>query len=123
MATREQPKLYVADLKDCSRLATFTAETLRAAFIGALERAGATIVGSMEHGFSGTGVTCIAILAESHAVLHTWPESGVVNIDIFSCTQRLKSIAAIEELGRLLGAAEVTLQETPRSNGVERNRT
>lgn len=117
MSTREQPKLYVADLEGCVRLPALTRAMLGAAFIGALERAGATVVESVSHGFTGAGVTCIAILAESHAVLHTWPESGAANIDIFSCTARLNSVAAIEELGRTLGATEVSVQETPRSNG------
>ena len=54
--------------------------------------------------FPGAGLTCVLILAESHAVLHTWPETGTVNIDIFSCSTRLKSLAAIAELGRSFGA-------------------
>jgi S-adenosylmethionine decarboxylase proenzyme len=117
MPTREQPKLYVADLGRCVRLPAFASDTLRAEFLGALERAGATVVQSVAYGFSGTGMTCIAILAESHAVLHTWPESGAVNIDIFSCTDKLNGVAVIEELGRSLGATEVSVQQTPRSNG------
>jgi antitoxin (DNA-binding transcriptional repressor) of toxin-antitoxin stability system len=47
---------------------------------------------------SGTGLTCALILSESHAVLHTWPETGTINIDIFSCSTRLKSLEAIDEL-------------------------
>jgi S-adenosylmethionine/arginine decarboxylase-like enzyme len=50
-------------------------------------------------------------------VLHTWPETGTVNLDIFSCSTRLQSLAAIAEIGRLLGAAGVSIREIPRADG------
>jgi S-adenosylmethionine decarboxylase len=62
-------------------------------------------------------LTCVLILAESHAVLHTWPETGTVNLDIFSCSTRLESLAAIAALGRSFGAAHVSVQEIPRADG------
>ena len=86
-------------------------------FVRALRGAGATVVQAVSHSFPGAGLTCVVILAESHAVLHTWPETGTVNIDIFSCSTRLKSRAAIAELGRSFGAAAVAVQEIPRADG------
>jgi S-adenosylmethionine decarboxylase proenzyme len=117
MLKRGQPTLFVADLDSCSALSTMTPETLSAVFVAALQRAGATVVDQVSHDFPGAGMTCIVILAESHAVLHTWPETGTVNIDVFSCTPRLKSVSAIEDVGRSLGAAAVSVRETPRANG------
>jgi S-adenosylmethionine decarboxylase len=92
-------------------------EAVTATFVGALESAGATVVQALSHNFPGAGLTCVLILAESHAVLHTWPETGTVNIDIFSCSTRLESLAAIETLGRAFGAAGVAVQEIPRADG------
>jgi S-adenosylmethionine decarboxylase proenzyme len=86
-------------------------------FIDALGRAGATIVNTVSHVFPHTGMTCVLILRESHAVLHTWPETGTINIDIFSCTPRLRSIDAIRDLGRAFGAQQVSIQEIPRDAG------
>ena len=94
-------------------------EVVTATFVGALESAGATVVQALSHNFPGAGLTCVLILAESHAVLHTWPETGTVNIDIFSCSSRLKSLAAIEDLGRSLGATGVSIQELARADGHE----
>jgi S-adenosylmethionine decarboxylase len=82
-----------------------------------LQSAGATVVEQLSHSFPGTGLTCVLILAESHAVLHTWPETGTVNIDIFSCSTRLKSLEAIDALRRSFGATSVTVQEIPRADG------
>jgi S-adenosylmethionine decarboxylase len=35
--------------------------------------------------FSPIGVTGIAIVSESHLVIHTWPEYGYAAVDIFTC--------------------------------------
>lgn len=31
------------------------------------------------------GVSVVALIAESHIALHTWPEYGVVNLSMYSC--------------------------------------
>ena len=111
------PALYSADLAECGDLAKLTTEEVTAAFGAALRRAGATIVHGVSHAFPGAGQTCVFILSESHAVLHTWPETGTVNIDIFSCSARLRSLEAIDELRLAFGAQHVTLQEIPRADG------
>ena len=117
MVHHEQPVLYSADLNACTAMSALDPERVTVAFVRALERAGATVVQALSHNFPGAGLTCVLILAESHAILHTWPETGTVNIDIFSCSTRLKSLAAIEELGRSFGAAGVSIQEIPRADG------
>src|SRR5687768_4074869 len=116
----EQPRLYSVDLANCEALAGFEAPALAAVFAEALTSAGATIVYQAMHAFPGAGLTCVLILAESHAVLHSWPETGTVNIDIFSCSPRLRSLAAIAELGRLLGARDISVQEIARADGHSR---
>ena len=113
----EQPKLYSADLTGCRALSSLSTDEIRTAFTGALMRAGATVVETVAHEFPGTGLTCTLILAESHATLHTWPETGTVNLDIFSCSTRLKSLAAIDEIARSLDATNTVIQETPRADG------
>lgn len=88
-----------------------------AIFCAALRRAGATVVQELLHSFPETGLTCVLILSESHAVLHTWPETRTMNIDIFSCSTRLRSLEAIEDLRRSFGAQHVTVQEIARADG------
>ncbi len=117
MIMHESPVLYSVDLAECEALASLKTEDIIATFATALERAGATVVQTSSHAYPGAGLTSVLILRESHAVLHTWPETGTVNIDIFSCSTRLKSLAAIEEIGRAFGAAHVSLQEIPRADG------
>jgi len=115
--THAQPVLYAIDLGTCSALATLTPAEITAKFVAAMRHAGATIVQETSHAFPGTGLTCALILSESHAVLHTWPETGTVNIDIFSCSTRLKSLVAIDELSLAFGAHHVSVQEIVRVDG------
>lgn len=115
--THAKPVLYSIDLSECEALAAFEPEVIAAAFVAAMERAGATIVQELSHVFPGAGLTCALILRESHAVLHTWPETGTVNIDIFSCSSRLKSLEAAAELSRAFGARQVSVQQVARADG------
>lgn len=117
MGNHGPPVLYSVDLDECESLAARPPEDIIATFGAALERAGATVVQTVSHAYPGAGLTSVLILRESHAVLHTWPETGTVNIDIFSCSTRLRSLAAIDELGRLFGARRVLVQEIPRADG------
>lgn len=116
MIVREQPMLYAVDLEGC-QIRAWAPDTVTAAFVDALQKAGATVVQTLSHSFAGAGLTSVLILAESHAVLHTWPETGTVNIDIFSCSTRLQSLAAIEQLRVAFGAAGVSIQEIGRADG------
>jgi S-adenosylmethionine decarboxylase len=115
--THARPVLYSIDFSRCEALAALKPEEITATFVAAMERAGATIVQESAHEFPGAGLTCALILRESHDVLHTWPETGTVNIDIFSCSSRLKSQEAIDELSRAFGARHVSIQKVVRADG------
>jgi S-adenosylmethionine decarboxylase len=39
----------------------------------------------ISHRFQPHGVTGLALLAESHISIHTWPESGYAAVDVFTC--------------------------------------
>lgn len=52
----------------------------------AAEACGATVLQILVHHFgAGGGVTGVALLAESHITIHTWPESRFAAIDVFMC--------------------------------------
>ena len=117
MPIHESPVLYSVDLGDCAGLTQLVPEEIITAFAETLERAGATVVQTLSHAFPGAGLTSVLILRESHAVIHTWPETGTVNIDIFSCSTRLRSLEAVNELSRFLGARQVSVEEISRADG------
>jgi S-adenosylmethionine decarboxylase len=114
---RTPPVLFSVDLSECAAIRQLTTEEVCETFTATLEGAGATILQAVSHTFPGSGLTCALLLSESHAVLHTWPETGTINLDIFSCSTKMKSLDAITELGRLFGAGQVSIQEVPRADG------
>jgi S-adenosylmethionine decarboxylase len=56
-------------------------------YLTALRQAGFNIINHVSHAFPGehAGVTGMALLSESHATFHTYPEFGYMAIDVFSC--------------------------------------
>lgn len=117
MVVYASPALFSADLAECAALPVLADDEIADLFIAALGRAGGTVVDVVSHAFPSAGLTCVLILRESHAVLHTWPETGTINIDIFSCSTRLKSLDAINDLSRSYGARQLSIQEIARAAG------
>jgi S-adenosylmethionine decarboxylase len=77
-------KHLIIDLWECQQLdnLSFIEQTLR----DATEIASATLLHIHLHHFTPNGgVSGIAVLAESHISIHTWPEHGYAALDIFMC--------------------------------------
>ncbi len=47
----------------------------------------ATLLHIHLHHFQPSGVSGVAVLAESHISIHTWPETGYAALDVFMCGQ------------------------------------
>ena len=59
---------------------------IRETFEDAIEAAGATLLHIHLHHFTpNDGVSGVAVLAESHISIHTWPENGYAALDVFMC--------------------------------------
>lgn len=66
----------------------------------AVDISGATLLHIHLHHFTPNGgVSGVAVLAESHISIHTWPERDYAALDIFMCgdTQPHKTITVFEE--------------------------
>ena len=79
----------------------------------AVEVAGATLLHIHLHRFSPTGVSGVAVLAESHISIHTWPEKGYAALDIFMCGDAVPS-RAIPVLKRAFTPDQVQLGDFKR---------
>ncbi|MTH99559.1 adenosylmethionine decarboxylase [Roseibium sp. RKSG952] len=73
----------IIDLYDAERLDDLNhmETTLRTC----VDEAGATLLHIHLHPFEPTGVSGVAVLAESHISVHTWPEAGYAAFDVFMC--------------------------------------
>ena len=64
--------------------------------------------------FSPVGVTGIAIVSESHLVIHTWPEYGYAAVDIFTCGAVRDPQDAVNVLRRLFTPERIGVMEINR---------
>ena len=81
-------KHCILELYDCDPSKLDDEVFLRSAITQAAERAGATLLNLITHQFQPQGVTGLALLAESHISIHTWPEAGYAAVDVFTCGDR-----------------------------------
>lgn len=72
---------------------------------------GATLLKIQLHHFGpGQGVTGVALLAESHISVHTWPEKAYAALDIFMCGRRCDPGKALEALRAALKPRRVKIR-------------
>ncbi|MFV0623305.1 adenosylmethionine decarboxylase [Sphingomonas sp. ac-8] len=105
------------DLHGCSGLDDLgrVEDALRAAAAAA----GATLLDVRLHAFGpGQGITGVALLAESHISIHSWPEHGYAAVDIFLCGHRCDPDAAVEIIADRLGATGREVRTVPRGYGM-----
>ncbi|TCO56541.1 ornithine decarboxylase [Actinocrispum wychmicini] len=81
--------------------AAFLCESLERA----LDKAGATVCDMTFKQFEPQGVTVLALLSESHASIHSYPERGSVFVDVFTCGRRADPELAVQLLRDMLGAS------------------
>jgi S-adenosylmethionine decarboxylase len=112
-------KHCILELYGCSAIKLDDEAFLRSTITQAAHRAGATLLHLISHRFQPQGVTGLALLAESHLSIHTWPESGYAAVDVFTCGDHTMPERACQELVQALEAERYSLQsflrETPAS--------
>ncbi len=81
-------KHCILELYDCDKNRLNDEAFLRTTITAAAKSAGAKLLNLITHRFSPYGVTCLALLAESHISIHTWPENGYAAVDVFTCGEQ-----------------------------------
>jgi len=95
-------------------------ESIEAAMLECIEKAGATLLHIHLHPFEPTGVSGVAVLAESHISVHTWPENGYAAFDVFMCGDA-EPEKCIDILGRAFNAGRVNVKQLNRGTEVLQN--
>ena len=88
---------------------------LRCILNKAAKIANATVLNLISNKFEPQGVTAIALLAESHISIHTWPEFDYSAVDIFTCGQNMMPEQASQYLIESLMAKEHSLRVIERN--------
>ena len=111
-----QSKHCLLDLYNCDVLKLNDESFLRCTINNAAKIANARILNLISNKFEPQGVTAIALLAESHLSIHTWPESHYAAIDIFTCGQNMNPDIASKYLIKALMAQEHILRVINRNH-------
>ena len=110
-----QSKHLLLELYRCDSEKLNDESFLRCTLNRAAKLANATVLNLISNKFEPQGVTAIALLAESHISIHTWPESNYSAVDIFTCGQNMLPELASQYLIGALKAEEHFLRVIKRN--------
>jgi S-adenosylmethionine decarboxylase len=98
----------IVDLHGAERLDDI--DHIEATLRRCVSAAQATLLHIHLHHFQPNGVSGVAVLAESHISIHTWPEAGYAALDVFMCGSANPD-ACIPVLREAFSAKEVGVDE------------
>ncbi|KGF98182.1 S-adenosylmethionine decarboxylase proenzyme [Prochlorococcus marinus str. MIT 9302] len=110
-----QSKHLLLELYRCDYEKLNDESFLRCTLNRAAKLAKASVLNLISNKFDPQGVTAIALLAESHISIHTWPESNYSAVDIFTCGQYMMPEVASQYLIEALKAEEHFLRVIERN--------
>ncbi len=110
-----QSKHLLLELYRCDYEKLNDESFLRCTLNRAAKLAKASVLNLISNKFDPQGVTAIALLAESHISIHTWPESNYSAVDIFTCGQHMMPEVASQYLIEALKAEEHFLRVIERN--------
>ena len=105
----------ILDLYDCDPDILDDYEELQRLLEASLVMAKANVLRIIGEKFKPQGVTLLALLSESHASIHTWPEIGYAAIDLYTCGDVTETHRAAEFLKTKLNAKTAEEKELVRS--------
>ena len=103
-------KHFLLELYRCDYEKLNDESFLRCTVNNAAKFANATVLNLISNKFEPQGVTAMALLAESHLSIHTWPEAHYSAVDIFTCGQNMKPELSCKYLIEALMAEEHLLR-------------
>ena len=106
----------IIDLYDAERLDDL--DHIEAALRRCVDASGATLLHIHLHHFEPNGgVSGVAVLAESHISIHSWPENGYAALDVFMCGNA-KPDACVPVLRDAFNPKRIAVSEVLRGQGV-----
>jgi S-adenosylmethionine decarboxylase len=104
----------IIDLYDADRLDDI--DHIETTLRHCVDAAGATLLHIHLHHFQPNGVSGVAVLAESHISIHTWPEAGYAALDVFMCG-KADPDKCVPVLREAFGAKRIAVSELLRGQG------
>lgn len=95
-------KHLTVDMYGCSFANLDNLEFIKHAMVTAVKEANMTLLDFSSYKFEPQGLTALALLAESHMSIHTYPELGYAAIDVFTCGDHSRPDKAVSVLKQFL---------------------
>ncbi len=113
----------IADLYGVDAGLISSADSISPIMENAIKEGNLTKISSQYYQFRPMGASGIALLAESHLSFHTWPEYGLVTLDIYTCGDRSNADKAFNYLLNVLKPTSIEYKKLERGNKVDDNVT
>ena len=98
-------------LKGCPFESLDDESNIKLLLYNATKEAKSTLLNLATHKFEPQGVTGVAMLAESHISIHTWPEKGMAVCDVFTCGDTAMPELGVEYMKEQLKATDIVSHE------------
>lgn len=95
-------KHLTVDMYGCGFDTLDNLEFVKSAMLTAVREANMTLLDFSYYKFEPQGLTALALLAESHMSIHTYPELGYAAIDVFTCGDHSRPDKAVAILKTFL---------------------
>lgn len=103
---------YLVELWDAQNLDR--PDIIEEALIEAVRASGGTLLDVRVVPFPNHAASGVAIIAESHVTIHTWPEHGYAAVDLFTCSEKMDAEAGIETLKKYFSPQRIQIAEIRR---------
>ena len=101
-------KHILFELRGCPSDLLDNEEHIRLSLYVAAKKSKSELLNINAHKFDPQGVTGLAMLADSHISIHTWPEKNLAMCDIFTCGVDATPMKAIEYLSKHFQSKDTT---------------
>ena len=101
-------------LKGCPFEPLDDEQNIKMLLYNATKESKSTLLNLATHKFDPQGVTGVAMLAESHISIHTWPEKGMAVCDVFTYGETAEPEKAVEYRKEQLKATDIISEQFER---------
>lgn len=96
---------------------TNSPDIIRAALTKACEEGNLNLLKVLIHQFEPFGISGVAMIAESHITIHTWPEYSFIAVDIYSSNQDADITKVAQAMKAAFSPGQVNQVEIQRGKG------